>query len=254
MNEIMAISNEAPGSLEQLSPSATNQQIRFAVAVLKRLYFGLIPIEATVNGLSVRSVEGADSIVETPTNDSVLSKDVTFSELRITTLSNEANFWTDIRRALYTGNEFTVLVRVVGDSIQHSSYSLPLLDVMKNINSDAFDSLFDALDNMSSMNIESTESADQMNVSSFDKVLSIYGAKILSYARKKSASRIQVLEEYIASLTITDFSLPSQIKYFDLICKFLDDQFNVTAKDQLKIKYRSEARREAGIQLLEPKN
>ena len=199
--------------------------------------------------MSVLSRGQTDYIIKTPEQLDCSQVGDSYSELRITALANQSNFWTDIRRALYTGRDFTVLVRAIGDSTETGPRSLPLLDVMKSINGDAFNQFIEAINNMSSMNIGSSEDLQNTDVQLCKEALRLYGYKVLSYAHKKTVIRKKLLDKFVNSLHIDNCDLSEQIVYFDKVSTFIEDKFDITTKEVLKVKYRSEARNGAGVTL-----
>lgn len=251
MDEIIKMADKAPGQLEQLIPAASSQQLLFGISMLKLLYAGLIPLEASVKGLSILTKDGTNRIVKTPEVINSEPVDDKVSNLKITALASQQNFWTDIRRALYTGKEFKVLVRAIGDCIESNPRSLPLIDVLKSISGNTFGELSNNLDKLSSLNLGSMANLDQEGAQLYRNALCTYGNKILAYAKRKTTSRISALEKFVNSLSIDDLDISSQVAYFNAVSEFLKEKFDISTKEELKAKYRSEARAEAGLSLIE---
>lgn len=125
------------GQSPALAAEVDTQEMRTAIEVngfIQELMAGLIPIKCRAINYEVCTVEGRDFLI----NGEVFSKlpevyRLNRRPLYLVGVVEEALFWKDIRRVLFSESSVKVLCRVGRDQVQDSWSPVKLVDVLKEV-------------------------------------------------------------------------------------------------------------------------
>ncbi|MFF0117346.1 DUF6414 family protein [Streptomyces prasinus] len=125
------------GQSPALAAEVDTQEMRTAIEVngfIQELMAGLIPIKCRAINYEVSTVEGRDFLI----NGDIFSElpevyRLNRRPLYLVGVVEEALFWKDIRRVLFSGSSVKVLCRVGRDKVQDSWSPVKLVDVLKEV-------------------------------------------------------------------------------------------------------------------------
>jgi hypothetical protein len=128
--EMMRESDE----LARAAGAATDLEQMGAVAnVIERLLVGLIPIRGRAIDYCVIEYGGREWIVHQRLAEHLLAEGALRRELLLVGVADEALFWRDIRRVLFSNSRYRVLCRVSRPGIQESWTPVKLVEVLKDV-------------------------------------------------------------------------------------------------------------------------
>jgi hypothetical protein len=113
--------------------AADLEQIGAVANVIERLLVGLIPIRGRAIDYSVIEYDGREWIVHQRLAEHLLAEGALRRELFLVGVADEALFWKDIRRVLFSDSRYRVLCRVSRPGIQESWTPVKLVEVLKNV-------------------------------------------------------------------------------------------------------------------------
>lgn len=108
--------------------------------LLQRFLAGLIPLRARSTSHEVISLEGLDHVV--PAGQAV-RLGIDSSPLIIVGVTEQASYWRDVRRVLFSGSRFTMLCRVSRDGLWPTWEPVKLAEVLKEVLPDFPDQIAD---------------------------------------------------------------------------------------------------------------
>ena len=197
----------------------------FGMQLLKKLQLGLVPIEGHIPGVAVITVDGVDHVIQTPARDSNLhGLDFNIRPLRIVTMAQSSNFWKDFRRVLYSGQPYRVLARVSGPELIEDWNTMPLVDVMKTLEGNAFEPLYRALDELRVSDINTATALTQGGV---DRLRGMYGQYALSLVgdSEENSDEFADLREFVRGLEIAGATVSEQQAAFEKVTRFVRDKY-----------------------------
>jgi|GEM_PF-5206907 len=237
-----------PAEKKNLGAGFQNDAV-FGMQLLKKLQLGLIPIEGYVPGLSVITVDHSNYVIQTPETDSPLV-DPTYAlrPLRIVAMAQSGNFWKDFRRVLYSKQPYRVLARLSGSTLLADWNTMPLVDVMKTLEGNAFEPLYAALDELRTSELNSTTVLDPASIQALRNMYEYYGLQLMKKcAPKKRDSK--KLSDFIGKLDISGATAPEQSKAFQEITSFITKNYtpNEPLEGQTLHRLRAQARNKYSI-------
>jgi len=127
MDELLDISADYPDMMAGGATASVMGQMGPMNRILQRLMVGLVPIRATAVDLFVREEAGAQVVVRT---DQPTPQDL---PLEIVGVTDQRNYWQDVRRALFSGSQFTMLCRIAHGGVRDHWSAVKAADVLAEI-------------------------------------------------------------------------------------------------------------------------
>lgn len=213
------------------------------VKVLQRFLAGLIPIRATAVGYVVVKVDGSDYVVHA---DVARRSGALTVPIRVVGVSEQQNYWKDVRRILFSDSTFKILGRIARDGLHDKWTPVKLADLFSDVAPDFVDNI-NAIDApKASASREEGAEVEALRVALFhyrDSLLSKYGGE----------SPVWPIENdlIVAILSEQGGGAAAQRHAFDevraLVLSGIGDGISVSPNDDLVA--RREARRLAGLEL-----
>ncbi|QGQ18997.1 hypothetical protein GC089_06815 [Cellulomonas sp. JZ18] len=107
------------------------------IKVLQRFLAGLIPIRATAASIVVIEHEGQEYVAESGS----AGPDVRERPLRIVGVTEQQNYWKDVRRVLFSDSRVRVLGRIARDGLHDSWTPVKLADLFSDVSPDLVDNI-----------------------------------------------------------------------------------------------------------------
>jgi hypothetical protein len=121
-------------SLFPVELHAKLREVRGASSALRRMLIGLTPLKCRAVDYRVTNISGKSYIVHesifAQLSDEQLPK---CSELYVVGVTEEALFWKDVRRVLFSGSQYRILCRLNHSGLHSSWVPVKLVDVMRDI-------------------------------------------------------------------------------------------------------------------------
>lgn len=102
--------------------------------VIERLMVGLVPVHGIAANFAIVDLAGAAHLIDIRVIDpgSPLSGDA--RPFEVVALTENGSYWKDLRRVLYTANEYTVYARLIAPRLQSAWNPVKLADLMREVN------------------------------------------------------------------------------------------------------------------------
>ena len=124
------IADDYPALFEDKTTALIIAEAGHVTKVLERLLVGLIPLKAEVCDLSTGEVDGV--AVAAPSKF-FETKGIESTPLSVVGVTEQAKYWRDVRRVLFSKSKFTVLGRISRTGVQPSWTPVKLTEVMREI-------------------------------------------------------------------------------------------------------------------------
>lgn len=130
MGVLTDIANDYPALLDDKTTALIIDQAGLVTKVLERLLVGLIPVKAEVDGLSAGEVDGVTVAAPSKYFE---AKGIASTPISVVGVTEQAKYWRDVRRVLFSKSKFTVLGRIARTGVQSSWTPVKLTEVMRDI-------------------------------------------------------------------------------------------------------------------------
>jgi hypothetical protein len=124
--------------LDQLFGAAAKQVAEVApiADVIERLMVGLVPVQGTAANVAIIDIDGLPHLIDTRVIKPGSELAGTTRPFELVAVTEGGSYWKDLRRVLYTENEYTVYARVVSPNLQTAWNPVKLADLMSHVNQD----------------------------------------------------------------------------------------------------------------------
>lgn len=130
MGVLMDIADGYPAILEDKAAALVVKEGGLVTKVLERLLVGLIPVKAEIDGLSAGEVDGV--VIAAP-SEFFTANGIASAPISVVGVTEQAKYWRDVRRVLFSKSRFTVLGRISRSGVQSSWTPVKLTEVMRDI-------------------------------------------------------------------------------------------------------------------------
>jgi len=130
MGVLTDIADDYPALFDDKATALIIAEAELVTKVLERLLVGLIPLKAEVCDLSAGEVGGV--AVAAPSKF-FETKGIESTPLSVVGVTEQAKYWRDVRRVLFSKSKFTVLGRISRTGVQPSWTPVKLTEVMRDI-------------------------------------------------------------------------------------------------------------------------
>jgi hypothetical protein len=110
------------------------RSIRSINSILNRLLVGLIPVKCRAVDYRITKISGRDFIIHKRLLSQLPDDDIPHcDDLYIVGVTEEASFWKDVRRILFSGSHYRIMCRLNHSDIRRSWVPVKLVDVLSEI-------------------------------------------------------------------------------------------------------------------------
>lgn len=223
-------------------------QAKNANKIIIKLLAGLVPVDGVVSEYVVVLHGNEKSIVH---KDAVKGINVDFYPLRIVGVTEHLAYWKDIRRILFSDNEFTMLCRLSKNGIQSDWNPIKVADIFKEIAPDLakqieVSSRAAMLQSANSQREQATDSAE----AKLTFALAKYQARFLEkISHSLSDSQISQLDRSIASLHVNSLTAEGQRSAFANVRAMIEAATGLTIDATEDLELRDNIREHFGLSL-----
>lgn len=220
--------------------------------VLNRLLVGLVPINAEAVDHRVVDLDGVDYVIHV---DALTGLNLPSRPLQLVGVTEQSAYWKDLRRVLFSDEEFTVMCRIARTGLQRTWTPVKLVDLFSALAPDLAETINMAgrtpfLPKAQAPDPDPVEGQLVEALRVYAKILVLRLEKTLTKAQKVQVERrIQAVGDRIASAT-------AQRSAFAAVSDKLSDILGIRFDPNLEIECREHARIVTGLPLfpvLEPK-
>ena len=130
MGVLTDIADDYPALVDDKTTALIITEAGLVSKLLERLMVGLIPLKSEVDGLCAGEVDGVT--VAAP-REFFEATGVACTPISVVGVTEQAKYWRDVRRVLFSKSRFTVLGRVSRTGVQPSWTPVKLTEVMRDI-------------------------------------------------------------------------------------------------------------------------
>lgn len=221
--------------------------------VLEELLAGLVPVRGRVLDYEVVEIEGREWIVHRRLLERLAETDrpPTTRPLYVVGVAEHGLFWKDLRRVLFSGAHFRVLVRMGQNGLRDTWTPVKLAHVIEPVASDLASQLNSFGPEMIAAISDGAAEAD----SDADLQQRLGKRALLAYAEHLAARNgheldaedLQELEPIAEEHSVSFDTAPRRQQAFSEVDSFLNDRFGWPADPEAEAECRSEALRESGL-------
>lgn len=229
---------DEPGARESLAVVVPGNRL------LKRFLVGLVPLRAEVLSHRVIEVDGVEYVVPAADAQSI---GVESRPLTIVGVTEQASYWRDVRRVLFSRSRFTMLCRVARDGLWSSWEPIKLADVLKEV-VPTFPDLLADVPRMGLRAQHSTPTAPAV-VPVLESFLDdVEASEVPGLTPEGATAARQVVTGRAAQLPNT---VTGQNEAFRLVIQALTDH-GCNLSGEAWLEFQTVARRRAGLTLFDP--
>lgn len=229
------------------------QQGKAINRILDNLMTGLVPIKGYAIDYSVIEINGKEWIIHRKLLDTLSETEIPVSRpLFVVGVAEQALFWKDIRRILFSNARYRVFCRLSQTGIQDYWTPVKLAHVL----SLAMPNFGAQIDNLGTEALRSMMNASQLNVSTehkskpFKNALLKYADLLAAhYDHSLTTSDLFKLDTLLAQHSLSTDSLEARRTAFDIVSSHVLDQFQIEREPEVVAKYREPAMLEVGLEL-----
>ncbi len=194
------------------------------IKIIEKLLFGLIPIRGKVRNYAIVSIEGKKYILN-KSNLKINSVDLT--PLYVVGVTELSLFWKDIRRILYSKNNYYVFCRLTNNSIQESWTPIKLVNVIEEHLPDVAKQINTFGDNLSLENKKSKSENNKIKFN-FKNVLLNFSKELAATYNIEYSEEISNKIEFLATnLQLNYESDEKRRDSFNLITELIINNSNI---------------------------
>ncbi len=225
----------------QLSLSITVNRI------LERLLAGLIPLRACVVNYEVVELGGKEWIVHRAVLDAVSSAPGSRRPFYLVGVADQALFWKDIRRVLFSESRFRALCRISQSGLRTTWTPVKLLDVFAT----AIPDLREQLQAVSSTALGAMGTAiepnDEITVERVKDALANYSARLEAHYGAADCSSEPPPAAPLRVETAEVSTLSGRRRLFASATRAVEQRHGIPVDPLVAVQYRTEALQDAGI-------
>lgn len=109
------------------------EEVASIAEVIERLMVGLVPIHGMAANFAIIDLNGTTHLIDTRVIKPSGPLSSATRPFEIVALTDNSSYWKDLRRVLYTGNEYTLYARVVAPTLQTDWNPVKLAELMRDI-------------------------------------------------------------------------------------------------------------------------
>lgn len=252
MSEFGAMAQDHPDLLADGMTLGALHETLLVNKVLNRLLVGLVPINAEAVDHRVVHIDGVEYVVH---SGALTDLDLPSRPLQLVGVTEQSAYWKDLRRVLFSEEEFTVMCRIARAGLQRTWTPVKLVDLFSALAPDLAETINTAgrapfLSKGHAPEPEPVETRLVEALRAYAKALVLRSNETLTRTHKAEIERrIQAVGDRMASVT-------AQRSAFAAVSDKLSDVLGVTFDPNLEIECREHARIVTGLPLfpaLEPK-
>lgn len=243
VSTLFEIMRESP-EFTEMAGSEQLGQMQSVGRVLEKLLAGLIPVRARVTDYLAVEASGNEWLVHRRVLDKLqLGSDFVVRPIYLVGIAEEALFWKDIRRVLFSRSRYRVLCRLARPGVQNSWTPVKLAEVFQEVAPNVAGSFEFA--NQAAAAIGSTDSAALGN----EQKSTILGMAVAEYAHALAARFGQEISDdklirqpFVAQANeISSFDVKEYRSLCHEVTRYLEQRFQVSADPAILAELRSAA-------------
>ena len=134
MSAILGITRDSSPEIFGLNNFSDINQVESVNRILEELFVGLVPIRGRLIDYDVITLEGKDWLVHRMARKLLHDHATKSQEAYVVCVAEQALFWKDLRRVLFSGSRFRVLCRIAEDGLNDSWTPIKLVHVLNELN------------------------------------------------------------------------------------------------------------------------
>lgn len=252
MSAILAITQDSNPAIFGLRDFSDIEQLESVNRILEKLFVGLVPIRGHLIDYKVISLRGKDWLVHRKLLNSMSDDTNSVQEPYVVCVAEQALFWKDLRRVLFSGSRFRVLCRIAQDGLHDSWTPIKLVHVLNDVNP----TLGRTLESAGRIALKAMGSADQADLAddtrmAYMKEALIRYAKMLAshYGYTIDDECMADLQLQTAKQCINTNDIYARRRAFRLISETLEQRFQIERAPMVEAQYRQTALLEMGLSL-----
>ena len=252
MSAILGITRDIRPEMFGLRDFSAFDQVESVNRILEKLFVGLVPIRGRLIDYNVIRIRGKDWLVHRKACKSLGDEATTSQHAYVVCVAEQALFWKDVRRVLFSGSRFRVLCRIAQDGLQDSWTPIKLVHVLNEVNP----TLGRTLENASRSALAAMGSADQ-SAEADDTRMEYMKEALIGYAQMLARHYgctigdecMQELQLLAADQCQTTDDIRARRRAFGLISDTLEQRFQIERSPMVEAQYRQTALLEMGLSL-----
>lgn len=219
--------------------------------MLEELLAGLVPVRGRVVDYEVVDIDGREWIVHRRLLDQLAGADgLVTRPLYVVGVAEQGLFWRDLRRVVFSGARFRVLVRMAQDGLRDIWTPVKLAHVLEPVAPDLARQLNTVGPEMIAAMSEGVEAdpADELQQRLGQRTLAAYAEHLaVQNGHELAATDLRELEPIAAENSVSLDTAADRQRAFDEISSFLYGRFDWPADPEAEAECRGAALRESGL-------
>lgn len=116
-------------------------QVRLVSRMVEKMLAGLVPVRGRAANYEAVELDGAEWLVHTALTAQLAERPAKVRPLFLVGVAQQALFWKDVRRVLFSGSSYRVLARLTRSGLQPSWTPVKLVDVLRDVIPDFADAM-----------------------------------------------------------------------------------------------------------------
>lgn len=252
MSAILAITHGSRPDTFGLRDFGNIDQVEAVNRILEKLFVGLVPIRGLLIDYNVISLRGKDWLIHKELWKSMEDNTTTPQKAYVVCVAEQALFWKDLRRVLFSGSRFRVLCRIAQDGLHGSWTPIKLVHILNEVNPTLGHTIESAgrsaLEAMGST--DQSEKGDDTHMECMKEALIGY-AKMLAthYDCTIDDKCMMVLQSLAAEQCRNTNDIHARRRAFGSISDILEQRFQIERCPMVEAQYRQTALLEMGLNL-----
>lgn len=231
--------------------SAELAQMRAINRMLEKLLVGLVPLRGRAVDHEVVELQGKEWLVHRAMLDHLAERPSQVRPLYLVGVAEQALFWKDVRRVLFSGSSYHVLARLAQDGVQRSWTPVKLVEVLRDVMPDVA-TIIDSTnrDVLATIRGAVTSNPPDSGATRVREVLVTY-ASLLAERAGVSISDQELEQAELLDVPTADVArtVRELRPCFDPITRFVEARTNVKVDRETASNYRAAAMTHAGLVL-----
>ncbi|RCK61558.1 DUF6414 family protein [Microbacterium sorbitolivorans] len=243
VSEFSGMADEYPDMFKESGALASLREAQPIGKVLDRFLVGLIPIRAVVLDYSIVTIGEEKFIAH---NDLITGLSLVSEPLEIVGVTEQAGYWKDLRRVLFSEAEVTLMGRVSRAGVQAEWTPVKLADLFKEM----VPGLVAQINAAGRTGTQVPQPQPNADSNRLTVALNAYASGILEYKRRELTQREkQELDLAVAALRGRSGSVSEQHSAFAVIRSRISELTGVTVGPKRELAIREQARVSSGLPL-----
>lgn len=252
MSAVLGITQDISPETFGLRDFSDIKQVESVNRILEKLFVGLVPIRGRLIDYNVIPLRGKDWLVHRKVCKLLGDDAKTSQQAFVVCVAEQALFWKDLRRVLFSGSRFRVLCRIAQDGLHDSWTPIKLVHVLNEVNP----TLGHTLESAGRSALAAMGSTGQ-SVTADDKRMEYIKKALIGYAQMLAThygfniddTCMMDLQRLAAEQCRTTDNIRDRRRAFGLISDILEQRFQFERTPLVEAQYRQTALLDMGLNL-----